>query len=558
MKKTISLVLVLALGLASVSMAAEGIWTRKADMPTARSCSTTAVNGKIYAIGGNRNAYSAALSTVEEYDPETNEWTTKSNMPTARMAHGACVVEGKIYVIGGGRSASGSGLSTVEEYDPVSDTWRTKSDMPTARLVLSASVVNGKIYAIGGKPVHGVSPLSTVEEYDPETDTWTTKADMPTARFGLSTCAVNGKIYAIGGDPGNSDATYIGLPTIEEYDPVMDTWTRKSDMPTARGYLSTSAVNGKIYAIGGGLRLVRTYGLSTVEEYDPVTDTWITKADMPTRRFFLVSSVVNNKIYVIGGAVGPHPWPACPTVEEYDPNPLVVDFNANGIVDCADMCMMVENWHTDNSFYDIAPRPFGDGIVDVQDLILLSEHLFEEAYDPTLVAYWALDETEGDIAYDSVAVNDAVVFGGALWQPAGGQVDGALAFDGTDDYVSTPFVVDPAAGAFSVFAWIKGGAPGQVILSQIGQANWLLADPSKSNLMTGLEGIGRSGCALMSQTLITDGAWHRVGLTAQDTQNQPVGSTEGLYIGADKDLSSASFFSGLIDDVRIYDRAVTP
>ena len=27
---------------------------------------------------------------------------------------------------------------------------------------------------------------------------------------------------------------------------------------------------------------------------------------------------------------------------------------------------------------DIGPTPFGDGIVDVQDLIVLAEHLFEE------------------------------------------------------------------------------------------------------------------------------------------------------------------------------------
>jgi len=65
-------------------------------------------------------------------------------------------------------------------------------------------------------------------------------------------------------------------------------------------------------------------------------------------------------------------------VEEYDPFPLVVDFNGDGIVVSADMCMMVDHWLTDDPFYDIAPAPFGDGIVDVQDLILLAEHLFEE------------------------------------------------------------------------------------------------------------------------------------------------------------------------------------
>ncbi len=69
------------------------------------------------------------------------------------------------------------------------DEWTKRSDMPTARLALSASMVNGKIYAIGGWSCAGWHALSTIEEYDPATDTWTEKADMPTARMGLSTCA---------------------------------------------------------------------------------------------------------------------------------------------------------------------------------------------------------------------------------------------------------------------------------------------------------------------------------------------------------------------------------
>ena len=74
MKKTISIVLVLAFGLASTSLTAEDTWTHKADMPTARSClSTSVVNGKIYAIGGTAGfdqgvGGDVPLSTVEEYD----------------------------------------------------------------------------------------------------------------------------------------------------------------------------------------------------------------------------------------------------------------------------------------------------------------------------------------------------------------------------------------------------------------------------------------------------------------------------------------------------------
>jgi Tol biopolymer transport system component len=56
----------------------------------------------------------------------------------------------------------------------------------------------------------------------------------------------------------------------------------------------------------------------------------------------------------------------------------VVDLNSDGIVDSADMCIIVDHWGEDYSLCDIGPMPWGDGIVDVQDLIVLAEHLFEE------------------------------------------------------------------------------------------------------------------------------------------------------------------------------------
>jgi Tol biopolymer transport system component len=56
----------------------------------------------------------------------------------------------------------------------------------------------------------------------------------------------------------------------------------------------------------------------------------------------------------------------------------IVDLNGDGIVDSADMIIMVDHWGTDNSLCDIGPMPWGDGVVDVEDLIVLAEHLFEE------------------------------------------------------------------------------------------------------------------------------------------------------------------------------------
>ena len=295
-------------GLASISLAVEDMWRAKEDMLTARGYLSTnsTVNGKIYAIGGwegesdgeEQVIWANFLSTVEEYDPVADRWAKKANMPTPRCVFATGVVNGKIYIIGGWKAWMGNFLSTVEEYDPVADRWKKKASMLTARISLSASVVDGKIYAIGGLSALGEPPVSTVEVYDPVKDKWAKKTNMPTARYGVSTSVVNGKIYAIGGGP-NEQVTFA---TVEEYDPVADEWAKKTNMPTARHYLSTSAVNGKIYAIGGrkGIAEGRAY-LSTVEEYDPVMDKWTEKADLPTARVGLCTSVVNGKIYAIGG-----------------------------------------------------------------------------------------------------------------------------------------------------------------------------------------------------------------------------------------------------------------
>ena len=40
------------------------------------------------------------------------------------------------------------------------------------------------------------------------------------------------------------------------------------------------------------------------------------------------------------------------------------------------MCIVVDHWGEGYPPCDIAPPPFGDGVVDVQDLIVLAEHLF--------------------------------------------------------------------------------------------------------------------------------------------------------------------------------------
>jgi hypothetical protein len=256
-----------------------------------------------------------------------------------------------------------------------------------------------------------------------------------------------------------------------------------------------------------------------------------------------------------------------------------VDFNADRIIDREDVGLLIDHWLQDDPTYDIAPPPFGDGIVDVEDLIVVADRLFREIPPVELIAHWKLDETEGSLAADSVGLYDGVLGGDPQWQPAQGRRNGALLLDGTDDYVSTPRVLDPAVGPFSVCAWVKGGAPGQVIVSQQGGTDWLRADPTDGTLRTELRTPGTTGRAarppgpaLGGPAVIADGQWHQVGFVrdgdqrilyvdgrevARDAAADLEPAAGGLYLGAGSGLEPGRVFTGLIDEVRIYDTALS-
>lgn len=549
------LILVLTLGLASLGAAAEGIWAKKADMAVTKylhgSC---AVAGKIYVVGGTPTPMMGS-SVVEEYDPATDTWARKADMPTPRAGLGVSAVDGKIYAIGGPRE--------VEEYDPTTDTWTQKGNMPTARTFLTTSVVNGKIYAIGGSPGGTAGPgLRTVEEYDPETNMWTRKADLPEPRYLHAASVVDGRIYVIGG----SWQEYTASDAVFAYDPATDTWERKADAPTVRSWLSAGVADGRIYVIGGDFRPPK----ANVEEYDPATDTWRRLPDMPTPRGALSLTTLNDTIYVIGGTITV--YSGLSTVEAFTPNPLVVDFNGDGMVGIEDLLRLIESWGQDDPDMDIGPTVFGDGTIDAADLEVLMRYWYQQPADVTLLSHWALDESEGVIAVDSAGARHAEVVGDPLWQPDGGTVGGALEFNGATVLIADS-VGNLSQGPFSVFAWVKGGAAGQVIISENAGANWLGIDAVLGTLMSGLQSAGRFSNPLYSDACVTDDSWHRVGfrwdgntkslyvddvLVAEGVDTGLACSEGGLSIGCGCDATPDTFFTGLIDDVRIYNRVVWP
>ena len=311
----ITLILTALLAPASISLAQnvpEGKWTKRADMPTERAYfSTAVVNNLIYAVGGWSgigpapiccNVSLESLSAVEAYDPTTDKWTKKADIPTKRLWVTLSVVDGKIYAIGGqtlverrGRKIAKT-VKAIEVYDPAADAWENIGDAPHARFRMSAVALNGKIYVIGGSQ-GGLDKATLVEVFDPAQNTWAEVAALNERRTEPTASAVAGKIYAIGGWRKDD----IWLKTVEEYDPATDTWQNKTEMPTGRDQLSmtTPAVNGKIYVIGG--RDPGNQPLDIVEAFDPGKNEWTKTTDMPTARRGLSVSAVSGKVYAIGG-----------------------------------------------------------------------------------------------------------------------------------------------------------------------------------------------------------------------------------------------------------------
>ncbi len=131
-------------------------------------------------------------------------------------------------------------------------------------------------------------------------------------------------------------------------------------------------------------------------------------------------------------------------------------------------------------------------------------------------------------------------------------------------------------GPFSIFAWVHGGAPGQVIVSQPGGANWLMADPAMAGLMTDLKCGGR--CAKLAKRCARMRSLLRVPGIASASPEMAPGAVFTRMMSlwpkthriawrilraasssaAARAWPAGTFWIGLIDDVRIYHRAVKP
>ncbi len=290
-------------------------WQQITQLPTKRwEFSTAVVEDKIYLIGGSlfeNNAGPFGLSTVDVYDTQTNTWQRGADMPTPRTSAKAAVVNGTIYVFGGYNSKDNflenwKMADHVEAYDPLTDTWTQRKEMPISRIYFGLGVVAGKVYLIGGTAGLGAGQeqrMDRVDIYDPATDTWEKGPKMPTRRNPGGVAVVSNRIYVIGGEgwplpQGWGAGPFLG--SIEEYDPINRQWRKKKDLLELKNWFSSVIIENNIYLIGGYTLEGGLQEVATVNVYHPRTETWREISALPNPLGAFDAATVKGKIYVFG------------------------------------------------------------------------------------------------------------------------------------------------------------------------------------------------------------------------------------------------------------------
>jgi formylglycine-generating enzyme required for sulfatase activity/tetratricopeptide (TPR) repeat protein len=193
-----------------------------------------------------------------------------------------------------------------------------------------------------------------------------------------------------------------------------------------------------------------------------------------------------------------------------------------------------------------------------------------------LIGHWKFDDGQGRIARDSSGRgNHGQVRGGARW--TAGRLGGALEFDGTDGFVSIPNESDfDITGRITVAAWIKVAAFTKSFQSIVtkGDRAWRLHRAAESNSPGwACSDLSRDQVGdLFGKAAVDDGRWHHVagvhdgtrmylfvdGKVDASARTSPTISVNdySVLIGENAQ-QTGRHWRGLIDDVRIYDRALT-
>jgi hypothetical protein len=275
-----------------------GSWSSAESLPGGprQEVGVAVVNKVLFVVGGQ----SSGARRVEAYDPSTRKWELHEPLPFGVDHPNVASVKDKLYLLGGTQS------NRVFEYNPFvprgQRRWIEKRTMPTHRAAAATASIGSKIYVAGGqRSGRGVNDFAA---YDTLTDTWDTRLPLlpGPGRNHVPGAAIDGVFYVIGGRV--TGPTGDLQRRVDAFDTVSGSWSRKADMPTARGGSAAGVVNGLIIVVGGEGNSAQSSGVfPQTEAYDPKNDTWTVLAPMKTPRHGMGAGGIDGKLYVPAGAV---------------------------------------------------------------------------------------------------------------------------------------------------------------------------------------------------------------------------------------------------------------
>ena len=306
-------------------------WITRANLPTSRhslavaTVTNAAGRSIVYAIGGATTTYPVTpVRKVTAYNVATNTWTDRRPLPVPlAWSNGAGVINGKIYVSGGFTvGGDASPIRALYVYDPGTNSWTRKRDLPAIGSPSHRWTVGG--YGVTGVIKHKlyvvtecVSTTYTEEgfcegdltgprlfRYDPVTDRWVTLAPpFPAATgydnhvSGLAGGILGGQFYLMGGD--------LNGGRLSVYDPATNRWTPRTPLELTRYGVATAVLGNKLYGMGGSRWRNGEWELLDITiVYDPVTDLWTRRASLPNPRGGMAGTTVlrdgKARIEVVG------------------------------------------------------------------------------------------------------------------------------------------------------------------------------------------------------------------------------------------------------------------
>jgi N-acetylneuraminic acid mutarotase len=201
-----------------------------------------AIGSFIY-VGGGGWGCGGPLNAFYRYDPATNTWTPRANLPVP-LAGAPGASDGTYGYVACGETWGGTRTNTLYRYDPSTNSWTNLSTVPggVERWLSFMAYYQGKLYIGGGQPSSGCR--QDFYAYDIATNTWTTLPNHPNTHFDGWAVAYNGKIYVTGHHPGCNTCTN----QYYYYNIASNAWSAMPVFPGGpRNNLHLVELNGVLY-----------------------------------------------------------------------------------------------------------------------------------------------------------------------------------------------------------------------------------------------------------------------------------------------------------------------